>query len=88
MDAAICDSSDQAEIQRFIHVGLLCVEELATDRPTISTVLSMLSSEKMDLPIPKQPAFTIKQTYYSEILQRSQIGNSINAVTFTVFQGR
>lgn len=88
MDAAICHSSDQAEIQRFIHVGLLCVEELATDRPTISTVLSMLSSEKMDLPIPKQPAFTIKQTYYSEILQRSQIGNSINAVTFTVFQGR
>ncbi|XP_059624421.1 G-type lectin S-receptor-like serine/threonine-protein kinase At1g11330 [Cornus florida] len=52
-DSAISDPRFQVEISRYIHVGLLCVEEFATNRPTISTVLSMLSSEIVDLPTPK-----------------------------------
>ncbi|KAL0398688.1 UNVERIFIED_CONTAM: G-type lectin S-receptor-like serine/threonine-protein kinase [Sesamum radiatum] len=46
------------EFMRCIHMGLLCVQESPVKRPTISTVLSMLSSEIVDLPVPEHPGFT------------------------------
>ncbi|XP_037497558.1 G-type lectin S-receptor-like serine/threonine-protein kinase At1g11300 [Jatropha curcas] len=61
VDPVVSDPCYQAEISRCIHVGLLCVQEFAKDRPTVSTVISMLNSEIVDLPIPKQPAFTERQ---------------------------
>ncbi|KAG8490917.1 hypothetical protein CXB51_014736 [Gossypium anomalum] len=57
IDPAISDSSFDREILKCIHVGLLCVENFAKDRPTMSTVTSMLSSEIENLPAPKQPPF-------------------------------
>ncbi|KAK6229111.1 hypothetical protein SCA6_018062 [Theobroma cacao] len=54
-------SYDEKEILRCIHVGLLCVQEFAKERPTMSRVVSMLNSEIVDLPPPKQPAFTERQ---------------------------
>lgn len=45
---------------RCIHVSLLCVEEGAIDRPTMSDVLSMLTNESMPLPLPKKPAISLR----------------------------
>ena len=42
-----------------LHIGLLCVQEDAVDRPTMSTVVVMLASETMTLPIPNHPAFSV-----------------------------
>uniref|UniRef100_A0A0V0HLY0 non-specific serine/threonine protein kinase n=1 Tax=Solanum chacoense TaxID=4108 RepID=A0A0V0HLY0_SOLCH len=56
-DAALGDLCDTKLLLRVIHVGLLCVQEGATDRPTMSDVISMLGNESMPLPTPKQPAF-------------------------------
>ena len=39
----------EMEMLRCIHVGLLCVQEFAKDRPIISVVISMLKSEIVDL---------------------------------------
>ncbi|PPD81874.1 hypothetical protein GOBAR_DD21202 [Gossypium barbadense] len=50
-------NGNEKEIWRCIHVGLLCVQEFAKDRPTMPTVVSMLNSEISDLSTPKQPAF-------------------------------
>ncbi|XP_059635636.1 G-type lectin S-receptor-like serine/threonine-protein kinase At1g11330 [Cornus florida] len=61
IDPTISDPCFQVEILRYIHVGLLCVQEFARDTPTISTILSMLSSDFANLLTPKQPAFTEKQ---------------------------
>ncbi|XP_059635536.1 G-type lectin S-receptor-like serine/threonine-protein kinase At1g11330 [Cornus florida] len=58
IDPTISDPCFQVEILRYVHVGLLCMQEFATNRPTISTILLMLSSEIANLPTPKQPAFT------------------------------
>nr|KJB12754.1 hypothetical protein B456_002G034800 [Gossypium raimondii] len=86
---------NKKEIWRCIHVGLLCVQEYAKDRPTIclllfqcsyymSTIVSMLNSEISDLNTPKQPAFT----------QALLISNdfedciSFNDVTLTGFDGK
>lgn len=45
------------EMLRCIHIGLLCVQENAADRPTMATVVLMLSSISLTLPVPLEPAF-------------------------------
>ena len=47
------------EVMRCIHIGLLCVQEDAVDRPTMSTVVVMLVSDTMALPNPNHPAFSV-----------------------------
>lgn len=46
-----------AEIMRCIHMGLLCVQESVEDRPSMSSVVLMLSSHSLSLPVPSHPAF-------------------------------
>ncbi|KAF7000645.1 hypothetical protein CFC21_016507 [Triticum aestivum] len=45
------------EIMRFINVGLMCVQDDAVDRPTISDAISLLMNESTSLPDPKKPAY-------------------------------
>ncbi|KAK6929069.1 Serine-threonine/tyrosine-protein kinase, catalytic domain [Dillenia turbinata] len=56
-DPSLKDSFEADQFHRCVHVGLLCVQENATDRPTMSDVIAMLSNENMPRPPPKQPAF-------------------------------
>nr|BAJ91516.1 predicted protein [Hordeum vulgare subsp. vulgare] len=44
-------------VLRCIHVGLLCVQENAADRPSMAEVISMITNENATLPAPKQPGF-------------------------------
>ncbi|GKV19160.1 hypothetical protein SLEP1_g29454 [Rubroshorea leprosula] len=90
VDKVVCDPCHCREILRCIHVGLLCVQEMAKDRPTMSIVISMLNSEIVDLPSPKQPAFILKQiaTDATSPSQHGQQRCSINNVTVTILQGR
>ena len=50
-------SGSTNEMLRCIHIGLLCVQENAADRPTMAYVVLMLSSFSMTLNIPSTPAF-------------------------------
>ncbi|OVA13144.1 Protein kinase domain [Macleaya cordata] len=60
VDSFLIESSPIEEILRCIHIGLLCVQEDAADRPTMSSVLVWLGSdESIDLPQPTQPAFSV-----------------------------
>ncbi|XP_044462487.1 G-type lectin S-receptor-like serine/threonine-protein kinase At1g11330 [Mangifera indica] len=89
IDPVISGPCYELEIIRCIHVGLLCVQEFVKDRPNMPTVLSMLSSEMVDLPPPKQPAFIVRQNASdSESGQQNQKNCSVNIVTVTVIQGR
>ncbi|CAK9320956.1 unnamed protein product [Citrullus colocynthis] len=45
------------EMIRCIHIGLLCVQESVANRPTMASVVMMLSSSSFTLPIPSKPAF-------------------------------
>ncbi|KAJ9554617.1 hypothetical protein OSB04_018662 [Centaurea solstitialis] len=56
MCASLRNSCVVSEVLRAIHVGLLCVQNHAKDRPTMLSVVLMLVSESV-LPPPKQPAF-------------------------------
>ncbi|PPD82696.1 hypothetical protein GOBAR_DD20362 [Gossypium barbadense] len=77
-------SKNETEIWRCIHVGLLCVQEFAKDRPTMPTVVSMLNSEISNLNTPKQPAFTQTPLITQDVEDRF----SLNYVTVTDFGGR
>ncbi|GMY37160.1 G-type lectin S-receptor-like serine/threonine-protein kinase At1g11330 [Fagus crenata] len=89
IDPMISEPCFETEILRCIHVGLLCVQEFVTDRPTVSIVISMLKSEIIDLPPPKQPAFTERQiALKAKSSQCSQNICSVNNVTVTMVQGR
>ena len=83
------DESFRGEALRCIVIGLLCVQEFATDRPTMSAVVFNLGNEAA-LPIPKQPAFVFKRSYTSsgDSASTSEGVNSINNVTCTVVEAR
>ncbi|KAL8461342.1 hypothetical protein ACS0TY_032719 [Phlomoides rotata] len=51
------NSGSMSEMVRCIHIGLLCVQENAGDRPTMASVVLMLSSFSMTLAVPSAPAF-------------------------------
>lgn len=52
----------EVEVMKCIKIGLLCVQEWPSDRPTMPLVLTMLdSTENINLlPEPKQPWFSSK----------------------------
>ncbi|XP_059436884.1 G-type lectin S-receptor-like serine/threonine-protein kinase At1g11330 [Corylus avellana] len=88
-DPIIREPCFEKEILRCIHVGLLCVQEFANDRPSVSIVISMLKSEIVDLPLPKQPAFTERQIAPdASSSQHNPSKCSVNNVTVTMVQGR
>lgn len=57
-DLADSDSVNSAEAGRCVHIGLLCVQHQAVDRPNIKQVVSLLTSTT-DLPQPTQPMFVL-----------------------------
>ncbi|XP_023894462.1 G-type lectin S-receptor-like serine/threonine-protein kinase CES101 [Quercus suber] len=83
------DSCSLYEVSRCIHVGLLCVQDQATDRPTMLNVVSMLSNETLQLSPPKQPVFFIN-TFVEEIpVSEIKPGScSVNNVTVSVMKPR
>ncbi|KAH6806583.1 G-type lectin S-receptor-like Serine/Threonine-kinase [Perilla frutescens var. frutescens] len=87
------EAEAEAEVLRCMHIGLLCVQELPTDRPSISDVMSMVSSEiSVRLPKPKQPAFVIKSSFYdagtSSSQQSGEPNASVNDASLTIVEGR
>ncbi|XP_019054554.1 PREDICTED: putative receptor-like protein kinase At4g00960 [Nelumbo nucifera] len=59
MDPSLVESCVPCEVMKCIHIGLLCVQEDAADRPTMSSVVLMLGSNSITLPKPTQPAFSV-----------------------------
>ncbi|MCD7455219.1 hypothetical protein HAX54_027431 [Datura stramonium] len=56
MDSNIDTKSySRQEVIQSIHIGLLCVQEDVEQRPTIASVVLMLNSYSVTLPIPQEP---------------------------------
>ncbi|RDX65312.1 G-type lectin S-receptor-like serine/threonine-protein kinase, partial [Mucuna pruriens] len=56
IDDLVNNLADPYEISRYIHIGLLCVQQKPKDRPNMLSVVLMLNGEKL-LPEPSQPGF-------------------------------
>ncbi|CAM8900291.1 unnamed protein product [Rhodiola kirilowii] len=69
------------EIMRCIHIGLLCVQESVTARPTMASVVLMLSSFSLTLPLPSEPAYFVHSSIEAErpMLAEYSSGTSISS---------
>ncbi|KAK9116139.1 hypothetical protein Sjap_015086 [Stephania japonica] len=66
---------------KYIQLALLCVQEKPSDRPTMSEVNAMLSSDSVTLPLPKQPAFCFDR---GMVLSSGEKPYSINDITVSL----
>ncbi|MED6151738.1 hypothetical protein PIB30_085279 [Stylosanthes scabra] len=57
IDPSLSNSNAENEILRCIHIGLLCVQENLVERPTMASIVLMLNSPSLSLPVPTEPAF-------------------------------
>ncbi|GMP72763.1 hypothetical protein CsSME_00030686 [Camellia sinensis var. sinensis] len=87
VDPLLGNSYPTHEILRCIHVGLLCVQEFATDRPTMSDVAFMLCNETTLTP-PKQPACILKSRHDLKSSSASAGPPSLNGLTITLTEAR
>ncbi|CAH1414467.1 unnamed protein product [Lactuca virosa] len=76
-----CSNADQQAV-KCINVGLLCIQEIMSDRPTMSEVVVMLINENATVPSPKKPAFTLQRSAHAS----SRFSN--NEVTVTNLEPR
>ncbi|XP_074274077.1 cysteine-rich receptor-like protein kinase 19 [Silene latifolia] len=53
VDPNIKELCSTTEVTRYIHIGLLSIQEDASRRPTMASILSMMSNESIALPSPK-----------------------------------
>ncbi|KAK3430265.1 hypothetical protein EUGRSUZ_E01789, partial [Eucalyptus grandis] len=58
-DPSIKEPCDGVQVVKCIHIGLLCVQEDPTDRPTMSLVVHMLGADTIPLTRPSLPAFSV-----------------------------
>ncbi|KAG6642652.1 hypothetical protein I3843_09G149900 [Carya illinoinensis] len=87
VDSSLGDITLDNEVARCIQIGLLCVQEYATDRPNMSTVVAMLGNDK-PLPSPKQPAFVFMGSSHGKDTSTSEAAISVNEVTISLVRGR
>ncbi|GLT46111.1 hypothetical protein SLA2020_198930 [Shorea laevis] len=90
IDPTLDEICPHDQILRCIHIGLLCVQDHAMDRPTMSDVVSMLSNETISLPEPNQPAFFITTANVKEagVPKINSNHYSINQVSISVMEAR
>ncbi|KAH6801386.1 hypothetical protein C2S52_001850 [Perilla frutescens var. hirtella] len=87
VDESISNNKEkfQEEMDRCIQIGLSCVQEIPNDRPTVQTLLSMLTGEIVDIPAPERPVVSDNR---NDLSSGTQIGISINHLTLTQLHGR
>ncbi|KAA3477888.1 Cysteine-rich receptor-like protein kinase 14 [Gossypium australe] len=84
VDPILRDGS-RSEIMRCIHLGLLCVQDNIDSRPTMASVVLMLSSYSISLPVPSRPAFSMHSTLETETKsQSSSLSNQSKRETIQV----
>ncbi|KAK7400460.1 hypothetical protein VNO78_11668 [Psophocarpus tetragonolobus] len=90
IDSSIDNSYSPSEVHRCVQIGLLCVQERAEDRPTMSSVVLMLSSDTASMSQPKNPGFCLgrnpMETDSSSGKQEESC--TVNQVTVTMLDAR
>ncbi|XP_022748823.1 cysteine-rich receptor-like protein kinase 10 [Durio zibethinus] len=65
LDPVLNDQWPRFEVLNCIHIGLLCVQEAAASRPSMSEIITMLCSHSMTAPAPSLPAFFISRENFT-----------------------
>ncbi|KAL3652792.1 hypothetical protein CASFOL_002473 [Castilleja foliolosa] len=86
VDRTLRNSCIIDQLQRCIHIALLCVENHAVDRPTIEDIISLLKNE-VNLPMPNSPAF-ITRNVIENVEKTMPEKLSSNELTLSEVAGR
>ncbi|GMN33556.1 hypothetical protein TIFTF001_041908 [Ficus carica] len=76
MDPTLSENCNENESLGCFNVRLLCVQDDASDRPTMSNVLFMFGNESGGLPSPKQPAFVVRRSVSSKGSAEKPLSNN------------
>ncbi|KAK8464224.1 hypothetical protein PHAVU_011G152200 [Phaseolus vulgaris] len=87
IDKCLEDACILSEAVRSIHIGLLCLQRQPNDRPNMSSVVVMLSSDN-ELPEPKEPGFLIDRIMNEEQSEFRSQTSSTNEVTISILNAR
>ncbi|KAI3851873.1 hypothetical protein MKW98_019872 [Papaver atlanticum] len=85
VDEALGNSYSPLEVMKCVHIGLLCVQNRAIDRPTMAEVDTMLGSET-GRPAPKEPPYSSPGSSDKSGFQPIHCSN--NNFTITTVEGR
>ncbi|KAL0917377.1 hypothetical protein M5K25_012431 [Dendrobium thyrsiflorum] len=88
VDPLIRDSCELKEVSRCINVGLLCVQDQAKDRPTMSSVVKMLELRTTTHPVPREPIFALGKSPNKRKLPNPSQEEASNDVSITLLTGR
>ncbi|XP_077211038.1 cysteine-rich receptor-like protein kinase 10 [Tasmannia lanceolata] len=103
IDKTLDEKYHRSEVLRCIHMGLLCVQEDAGARPSMSSIVLMLDSYSVTLQAPSPPIFFVRgmktmpdlfttdsdlQASYSDRSTIKLIPSSINGMSITEFEPR
>ncbi|GLT30998.1 hypothetical protein SLA2020_057670 [Shorea laevis] len=77
-----------AQMIKCIHVGLLCVQENPLQRPTMGSIIVMLTSNSIVLPTPSHPAYLLQSTtVQSEMSSSHESQQSNNGLALASVNG-
>ncbi|GJM94216.1 hypothetical protein PR202_ga10844 [Eleusine coracana subsp. coracana] len=89
VDTSLAVEKSASELIKCINIALLCVQENANDRPTMSDVTRMLDTEGTSLPQPKHPAYyNVGEANLQDAIDTGFELQSINEVTITTQEAR
>lgn len=88
IDETIGTAFSTEEVMKCINIGLLCVQEKPSDRPTMASILLMLGSDNVLLPEPSQPGFVGSRNIGEDKLSSTTQYSSSNQVSVTISEGR
>ncbi|KAL5581838.1 hypothetical protein UlMin_014280 [Ulmus minor] len=86
MDPTLQESCKVDQFMKCVNVGLLCVQEDPSDRPTMSNVITMLDSDSTTVPTPKRPAFVLRRG--SSTASSSSKPETNTEITISLEEGR
>ncbi|GKV51533.1 hypothetical protein SLEP1_g58178 [Rubroshorea leprosula] len=88
IDSFVQESCTLSEILKCIHISLLCVQQHPEDRPSMSSVVLMLSSETA-LVKPKEPGFLFdKKSLKTNSSASKPESSSTNELSYSVLEPR
>ena len=87
MDPSLQGSYKEDQYVKCFKVGLLCVQEDPSERPTVPSIITMLDSETAAIPTPQQPAFVLRRGS-AVASSSSSKPETIAEITATLEEGR
>ncbi|WVY96350.1 hypothetical protein V8G54_028501 [Vigna mungo] len=79
LDPKLRGSYSRNEVQRCIHVALLCVQENPVERPSMATITLALNAYSVTLGLPRQPASFVRGRVTTERLRHQHDSDQSNS---------